>query len=113
MGPYIERCVPFQIMSNQLNLPQADSNQVVDQWKQDAHVLNFMSHSKGSEYLCKYIYTHICKNHYGVVVCKLMRGKKVFKSILDKVVMYQNVEKVKGSEYFSNALYAHVQNYNI
>ena len=28
--PYIDRCVPFQIMSNQLNLPQVDSNQVVE-----------------------------------------------------------------------------------
>ena len=30
VGPYIDRRVPFQIMSNQLNLPQVDSNQVVD-----------------------------------------------------------------------------------
>jgi hypothetical protein len=30
VGPYIDRCVPFQIMSNQLNLPQVDSNQVVE-----------------------------------------------------------------------------------
>ena len=30
MGPYIDRCVPVQIMSNQLNLPQVDSNQVVE-----------------------------------------------------------------------------------
>ena len=29
-GPYIDRCVPFQIMSNQLNVPQVDSNQVVE-----------------------------------------------------------------------------------
>jgi hypothetical protein len=28
--PYIDRCVPFHIMSNQLNLPQVDSNQVVE-----------------------------------------------------------------------------------
>ena len=28
--PYIDSCVPFQIMSNQLNLPQVDSNQVVE-----------------------------------------------------------------------------------
>ena len=26
----LNRCVPFQIMSNQLNLPQVDSNQVVE-----------------------------------------------------------------------------------
>ena len=25
VGPYIDRCVPFQIVSNQLNLPQVDS----------------------------------------------------------------------------------------
>jgi hypothetical protein len=49
VGPYIDRCVPFQIMSNQLNLPQVDSNQ----WKQHAPELNFKSHSKGSEYLYK------------------------------------------------------------
>ena len=30
VGPYIFRCMPFQIMSNQLNLPQVDSNQVVE-----------------------------------------------------------------------------------
>ena len=30
VGPYIDRCVPFQIMSNQLNLPQVDSNQLVE-----------------------------------------------------------------------------------
>ena len=28
VGPYIDRCVPFQIMSNHVNLPQVDSNQV-------------------------------------------------------------------------------------
>ena len=33
VGPYIERCVPFEIMSNQLTVWQVDSNQV-DQWKQ-------------------------------------------------------------------------------
>ena len=58
MGPYIDRCVPFQFMSNQLNLPQMDSNQFVDQlkddqWKQDVPELSFESHSKVSEYLCK------------------------------------------------------------
>ena len=31
--PYIDRCVPFQIMSNQLNLPQVDSNQVVESFQ--------------------------------------------------------------------------------
>jgi hypothetical protein len=30
VGPYIDRCVSFQITSNQLNLPQVDSNQVVE-----------------------------------------------------------------------------------
>jgi hypothetical protein len=30
VGPYIDSCVPFQTMSNQLNLPQVDSNQVVE-----------------------------------------------------------------------------------
>ena len=72
VGPYIERCGNFQIMTNQLNLPQVDGLQSSiflfqlyltrlaswehlknDQWKQDAPELNFESHSKGSEYLCK------------------------------------------------------------
>ena len=30
VGPYIDRCVPFHNVSNQLNLPQGDSNQVVE-----------------------------------------------------------------------------------
>ena len=30
VGPFIYGCVSFQIMSNQLNLPQVDSNQVVE-----------------------------------------------------------------------------------
>ena len=30
VGSYIDSCVPFQIMSNQLNLPQGDSNQFVE-----------------------------------------------------------------------------------
>jgi hypothetical protein len=31
--PYIDRCVPFQIMSNQLNLPKVDSNQIVEKYQ--------------------------------------------------------------------------------
>jgi hypothetical protein len=62
--PYIDRCVPFQIMSNQLNLPQVDSKLKKhlkdDQWKQDAPEINF---SKGSEYLCKSVFfLYICEN---------------------------------------------------
>ena len=30
VGPGIDRCVPFQIISNQFNLPQVDSSQVVE-----------------------------------------------------------------------------------
>ena len=30
VGSYIDRCVPFQIMSIEFNLPQVDSNQVVE-----------------------------------------------------------------------------------
>ena len=32
-----------------------------DQWKQAAPELNLESHSKGSEYLCKYIFLQACK----------------------------------------------------
>ena len=46
--PYVDRCVPFLIMSNQLNLPQVDSNQVVEtsrmiNVKWDAPELNWVS----------------------------------------------------------------------
>ena len=41
VGPYIDRCVPFQIMSNQLNLPHVYSNQVVKTSKQ--HSMTLMS----------------------------------------------------------------------
>ena len=45
-------------MTNHLNLPQMDSNQVKeiskdDQWKQDGPELNLQLHSKGSENVCK------------------------------------------------------------
>ena len=57
MGPYIDKCVSFQIISNRLNLPQVDSNHFVekhqdDQWKQDAPELNFIEcHGKDCEYI--------------------------------------------------------------
>ncbi len=45
-------------MSNELNLPQVDSNQGVEksiyQKKWEAPELNFKCPSKGSEYLCQY-----------------------------------------------------------
>ncbi len=54
VGPYIDSCVPFQIMSNQLNVPQVDSNKVLEAsqgWsvEQDAPELNFECHGKGCE----------------------------------------------------------------
>jgi hypothetical protein len=58
-GNKIGRCVPFQIMSDQINLPQIESSQVeetsqgMSESKQDATELNFESHIKGSEYMCK------------------------------------------------------------
>ena len=72
--PYIDRCVPSQITSNQLNLPQMDSNL--------SNILFF---------LC----------HYGVLTkCRLMREKW----LLAKGCNIAKCEKVKGSEYFLNAL---------
>ena len=49
------RHVPFQIMFNQLNVPQVDSNQVVERMINGnrMHLSSIESHSKGSEYLCK------------------------------------------------------------
>lgn len=43
MGPYINKCVPFQIMFNQLNLPQVDSSQVLEKssrWSVETDQLN-------------------------------------------------------------------------
>ena len=57
VGPHIDRCVPFQIMSNHLNLPRVDSNQVVETSRMITgnriHLISIESHSKGSEYLWK------------------------------------------------------------
>ena len=57
MGPYIDMCLPFQIMSNQFNIPPGDSKLLKhlkdDLWKQDAHELNFEYRGKGSKYLRK------------------------------------------------------------
>ena len=53
---YIERCVPFQIMSNQLNLPQVDSkcgniSKMIKRNGRHPPELNMKCHSKGSEYM--------------------------------------------------------------
>ena len=57
VGPYIDRCVPFRIMSHQLNLPRVDSNQVVETSRMingnRMHLSSIESNSLGSEYLCK------------------------------------------------------------
>ena len=58
MGPLIEKCVVFQNMTDQLNLPQVDCSQVVetftdDQWKENVPELTFEGHGKHCEYLCK------------------------------------------------------------
>ena len=67
VGPYIDRCVPFQIMSNQLNLPQVDSNRHLkdDQWKQDAPENAFNAFAKMS----KFVFT---LSLWGIV-CRLLR----------------------------------------
>ena len=54
VGPYIDRCVPFQIMSNQLNLPQVDPNQVVEisqGWSMETECT--WAHLSSIIYLCK------------------------------------------------------------
>jgi hypothetical protein len=50
VGPYIDRCVPFQIMSNQLNLPKVESNQVVDHL---GSISRLIAKGLNTEYLCK------------------------------------------------------------
>lgn len=47
LGPYIEKCTPFQIMSKQLNLPQVDSNQAANRIR-----TCFVCHGKSCEYIC-------------------------------------------------------------
>lgn len=56
MGSYIERFVPFQIMCNQLYLPQVDYNQVVAKSERSSAETgcawaNFKCHGKGCEYV--------------------------------------------------------------
>ena len=84
MGAYIDRCVPFQIMSNQLNLPQVDSNQVVETSERTING-NRMHRSSISSIIAKalnsyvntlflffFLFTKMSKNlillcHYGVL----------------------------------------------
>jgi hypothetical protein len=55
LGPFNVAEMFWYPTSNQLNLPQVDSNQVVEtsHWKRDAPELYSEPHSKGSEYLQK------------------------------------------------------------
>ena len=74
--PYIDRCVPFQIMSNQLNLPLLDSKLSKqhlkdDQWKQDAPELNFESHSNGSV-ICKNVKKPVFALSLWGIVCRCL-----------------------------------------
>ncbi len=56
VGPYIDSCVPFQIMSNQLNVPQVDSNKVVEA-SQGWSVENRMHLSSILSVMVKALYT--------------------------------------------------------
>ena len=105
-------------MYNQLNLPQVDSNQVVetlkdDQWKQDAPELNFKSHSKGSEYLCKYVFFCFFKTHFQIkhltCFCFVIMGKcgmyflnALYLSI--KQLSELHAQEVTGSMHFIHCL---------
>ena len=76
---YLVRCVHFEIMSSQLNVPQVDKD---DELKQDAPEVNFESHSKGSEYLIKFVFLNVYKavltlSLWGIV-CRLMRTFLLF-----------------------------------
>jgi hypothetical protein len=53
VGPSVDRCVPFQIMSNQWNLPPVDSNQDVETSRMINGNRMRLSSTKGSEYLYK------------------------------------------------------------
>ncbi len=82
VGPYINRCLTFQIISNQLNLPQVDSNQVVETtgcpWAQ-FWILMYM-------WFCFrfFFYIYICKDFKQTsftlslwgIVCRILRKKK-------------------------------------
>ena len=52
--PYIDRCVPFQIMYNQFNLPQVGSNEGVEknQEKWEAHEQNLKSYYSFGKTVC-------------------------------------------------------------
>ena len=79
--PYIDRCVPFQTFSNQLNLPQVDSNQDLETsqgWSMETGctwVQFRVSYcGKGSENICKSGVSVFALSLWGIV-CRLMRGK--------------------------------------
>ena len=82
MGPYIDRCVPFQIMSNQLNVPQVDSNQVVEASRMING--NMMHLSSILSLLAKVLNTYVNKGIYHItislwgVVCTLRRENVLF-----------------------------------
>ena len=83
-GTLYRRCVPFQIMSNQLNLPQVDSNQVVQTsqgWSVDTEctwdqLLSVMAKAVSTYVLVRFLFLinlqkilkplfHVC--HYGLL----------------------------------------------
>ena len=67
VGPYIDMGVPFQIMSNQLNLPQIESNQVVETSRMiNGNRMHLSSISsliaKGLNAYVNKVFLFICKN---------------------------------------------------
>ena len=57
--PYIDRCVPFQIMSNQLNLSKVHSNQVVETsqgWSMESYISSLIAKSLNT------CVTFVCRN---------------------------------------------------
>ena len=77
MGPYIDRCVPLQIMSNQLNLSQVDSNQGVETSMETRMINgNRMHMSSISSLIAKGLNTYVNKVFLFFIFSKLANISK-------------------------------------
>jgi hypothetical protein len=123
VGPYIDSCEPFWIMSNQLNVPQVDSSQVVE--TSQGWSVEMMHPSSMSRLIEKGLYTYvnnvflfvifntfanISKNLFSLcqygALCLDWWGTCFISSIWEQSCnVTKKIKKGKGSEYFPDALY--------
>ena len=96
-------------MSNQLNLPQVDSNQIVETSQrcstQKRMNLSSISRAKGLNTYVNKVFLFIFLINVFILCVDDDDTFSLFNPFKNKTVTLQNVEKGKGSEYFPNALY--------